>query len=63
MAAETSRASPSITSVTSSGTSYKRKRPGDSVKYYAVREGRNPGVYSTWDECLSQVKGHKGALC
>ena len=63
MGAETTRASPSVASVTSNETSHKRKRPGDATKYYAVREGRNPGVYSTWDECLSQVKGHKGALC
>jgi Caulimovirus viroplasmin len=64
MAAETARVSPSIASSTSNGTFHKRKRPGvDGVKYYAVREGRKPGVYSTWEECLSQVKGHRGALC
>lgn len=63
MAPDSARASPSIASVTSNGTSQKRKRPGDAVKYYAVREGRKRGVYSTWDECLSQIKGHKGALC
>ncbi|KAF7512940.1 hypothetical protein GJ744_012043 [Endocarpon pusillum] len=62
MAAETTRASPSTNSVTSNGTSHKRKRPGDAPKYYAVREGRIPGVYTTWEECLNQIKGHKGAL-
>lgn len=30
-------------------------------KYYAVREGRVPGVYSTWDECRAQVDGFSGA--
>jgi ribonuclease HI len=63
MATENSRASPSVTSVISNGTSNKRKRVGDASKYYAVRVGRKPGVYLTWDECLSQIKGHKGALC
>lgn len=63
MAAETARASPSTSSVTSNGTSHKRKRPGDAPKYYAVRQGRIPGVYNTWEECLNQIKGHKGALC
>ncbi len=31
-------------------------------KYYAVREGRKPGVYLTWAECEKQVKGHAGAV-
>ncbi|NMB28269.1 MAG: reverse transcriptase-like protein [Tissierellia bacterium] len=30
-------------------------------KYYAVKEGRNIGVYETWAECESQVKGYSGA--
>ena len=64
MATDTTQVSPSTASSTSNGTSQKRKRPGaDGVKYYAVREGRKPGVYYTWGECLNQVKGHKGALC
>lgn len=40
----------------------KRKRTNDQ-KFYAVREGKSPGIYNTWEECLSQVKGHRGALC
>ncbi|MDR3566185.1 MAG: ribonuclease H family protein [Negativicutes bacterium] len=31
-------------------------------KYYAVKVGRVPGVYKTWDECNKQVKGYPGAL-
>ncbi|WP_078598543.1 viroplasmin family protein [Evansella clarkii] len=31
------------------------------TKYYTVRKGRNPGVYSSWAECESQVKGFPGA--
>lgn len=31
----------------------KRKRPA----FYAVRAGRVPGVYTSWDECEKQVKG------
>lgn len=30
-------------------------------KYYAVRVGKTPGIYSTWDECQEQVKGFSGA--
>ena len=31
------------------------------MKYYAVKEGRVPGVYTTWAECEAQVKGYPGA--
>lgn len=30
-------------------------------KYYAVRQGKTPGVYLTWDECKEQVFGYSGA--
>ena len=30
-------------------------------KYYAVRKGFVPGVYSTWDDCKKQVDGYQGA--
>ena len=32
------------------------------MKYYAVRKGRSPGIYTTWDSCAAQVKGHPGAI-
>lgn len=32
-------------------------------KFYAVRKGHSPGLYTTWAECLQQVKGFKGATC
>lgn len=31
------------------------------MKYYAVRNGRIPGVYTTWEECKKQVDGFSGA--
>lgn len=31
------------------------------MNYYAVRVGRVPGIYKTWDECKKQVHGFKGA--
>lgn len=31
------------------------------MKYYAVRNGRKPGVYATWPECEAQVKNFSGA--
>lgn len=30
-------------------------------KYYAVRIGRHPGVYPTWDACRAEVGGFSGA--
>lgn len=31
-------------------------------KYYAVRRGRAPGIYTTWDAALAQVNGFQGAV-
>lgn len=30
-------------------------------KFYAVRVGRTPGIYNTWDDCKAQVDGVSGA--
>lgn len=30
-------------------------------KFYAVRIGKVPGIYNTWDECKAQVEGFSGA--
>ena len=30
-------------------------------KYYAVRSGRQSGIYETWEECQHQISGYKGA--
>ena len=30
-------------------------------KYYAVRIGREPGIYLSWDVCKAQVDGYSGA--
>ncbi|KAK2154513.1 hypothetical protein LSH36_266g00071 [Paralvinella palmiformis] len=35
--------------------------PKGGGSYYAVRRGRTPGVYMTWDDCLQQTKGFSGA--
>lgn len=31
-------------------------------KYYAVRLGKKPGIYKSWDECKAQVHGYPGAI-
>jgi ribonuclease H-related protein len=31
-------------------------------KYYAVKVGRNSGIFNTWAECSSQVSGFSGAV-
>lgn len=41
-----------------SSTGQKRKRsPKSSLKFYAVRIGKEPGIYHSWAECLDQVRG------
>ena len=32
------------------------------MKFYVVRKGRQPGIYTTWPECEEQVKGFPGAV-
>lgn len=32
------------------------------MKFYAVKNGRNPGVYTSWEECRGQVNGFSGAV-
>lgn len=32
------------------------------MKYYAVRSGRNRGVYESWTACREQVHGYSGAV-
>jgi ribonuclease HI len=31
------------------------------TKFYAVKAGRNPGIYLSWDEAKAQVNGFAGA--
>lgn len=31
------------------------------MKYYAVKVGRHPGIYTTWDACKEEVDGFKNA--
>lgn len=31
-------------------------------KYYAVQQGRNPGIYDSWNAAREQVDGYKGAV-
>lgn len=32
-----------------------------TAKFYAVKKGRKPGIYATWEECQAQVAGFAGA--
>lgn len=34
---------------------------GKKKKFYAVKVGKNPGIYESWDECQEQVYGFIGA--
>ena len=31
------------------------------MKYYAVRQGRQVGIFTDWNECKRLVTGYKGA--
>ena len=31
-------------------------------KYYALRKGRNPGIYYSWEECKAQIHKYSGAI-
>ena len=33
----------------------------DIMKYYAVKKGRHPGIYNTWEECQKEVDHFKDA--
>jgi hypothetical protein len=50
----------SVKSASSNGTKRKREK---EEKFYAVRVGKEPGVYRQWNQCLEQVKGYKGGTC
>lgn len=41
---------------------FKRETGGTKTKYYAVKQGRNPGIYESWTECREQVQGYSGAV-
>lgn len=47
--------------MSSSSTSKKRKLGENEQKFYAVRAGKQPGVYLTWKECQDNTTGFKGA--
>ena len=32
------------------------------MRFYAVRVGKTPGVYTTWNECKEQTNGYPGAI-
>lgn len=33
-----------------------------SKYYYAVKDGKEPGIYLTWKDCEAQVRGYSGAI-
>lgn len=32
------------------------------MKYYAIKEGKKKGIFTSWDECKEYVSGFKGAV-
>lgn len=41
----------------------KKRKAATQPKFYAVRAGRNPGVFSDWNQCKESITGFKGASC
>lgn len=39
------------------------KRKRGEPKFYAVRDGKAPGIYHNWADCLAQIKGYRNAAC
>lgn len=39
----------------------RRERGNKVAKYYAVRKGKIPGIYTNWDDCKKQTEGFSGA--
>lgn len=56
-------ASPTATAPGSKPTSYKRKRKPGEARFYAVRVGRVPGIYGSWEECQAMINAYPGASC
>ena len=39
-----------------------KKKNMAKKNYYAVKQGKVPGIYRTWDACKAQVHGYPGAI-
>lgn len=50
-----------ICSVTRKRTGNKERKIHMAAKYYAVRKGLVPGIYTAWPECEAAVKGYPNA--
>jgi len=57
--AETNVHSPSNSSA---GVKRKRETKSSQPKFYAVRVGKAPGIYHSWNDCLDQVRGFPKAI-
>lgn len=34
----------------------------NASRFYAVRAGRETGIFTTWQECKAQIDGYSGAV-
>jgi hypothetical protein len=59
---ESSRSQIENLSADHTGASKYRRTTWGSGRYYAVRRGRVPGIYTTWEECQQQTDRFKGAI-
>jgi viroplasmin and RNaseH domain-containing protein len=47
----------------SNPASSKKRKVETGPKYYAVKAGFEPGVYTQYSDCQRQTAGFKGAIC
>lgn len=53
----------SATSAAPVTTSSKKRKLDAGPKFYAVKAGFRPGVYTQYSDCQAQTAGFKGAIC
>ena len=54
---------PTATGTATSSAKITKKRKTDGQKFYAVRIGWNPGIYTNYAECQAQMRGYSHAKC
>ncbi|KAI3586085.1 hypothetical protein IWW34DRAFT_717353 [Fusarium oxysporum f. sp. albedinis] len=45
------------------GSSSKMRKAAKGTKFYAVKTGREPGIYLNYEACQAQTTGFPGAQC
>jgi ribonuclease HI len=52
-----------MTAFPSSASNAKKRTAAGQVKYYAVKAGHVPGIYTDYKDVVKNMTGYKGAIC